>query len=201
MLEWRNQKFLNMEKTMKTMNILALDNVDHLVQPENFNDLTLQTSALTIFTDFKQHQPQVIEGDTPAFRTRYLMRKSHSQLKLVIDRSEELIGIISLKELNEQNFMLQQAKGISRDDIQVRDLMVPRMAIKALNYQQLQNATIGDVIETLKQNRQQYCLVLDVDQRQIRGIISAADIAMRLHIPLEIDQPDSFLDIFRAMRA
>jgi len=171
------------------------------VHPEYFNEITLKTSALTIFTDFKQHQPQVIEGDTPAFRTRYLMRKSHSELKLVVDRSDDLIGIISFKELNEQNFMLQQAKGISRDDIQVRDLMVPRSAIKAITYQDLKEASVGDVIETLKQNRQQYCLVLDMDQHQIRGIISAAEVALRLHMPLEIQQPDTFLDIFRAMRA
>jgi len=185
---------------MKNMQLTALDKIAHLVNPEQFNEITLHSPALSIFTDFKQHQPQVIEGDTPAFRTKYLMRKSHSQLKLVVDMAGELIGTISLNELSEQNFMLQQARGVARDDIQVRDLMVPRTNMKAIDYEQLQYASVGDVVDALKQNRVQHCLVLDVESHQIRGIISATDIATRLHMPLEIEPPGTFLDIYRTMK-
>lgn len=46
---------------MKNLNMMPLDTVDHLVHPEEFGEITLASSALKIFTDFKQHQPLVIE--------------------------------------------------------------------------------------------------------------------------------------------
>lgn len=186
---------------MKSMNLMALDNVDHLVHPEEFNEIGLHSPALSLIADFRQYQPRVIDSDTPAFRARYLMRKAHTPLRLVVDLNGEFIGLISMNELSEQNFMLQQARGLSRDDILVRDLMVPRKQIKALPYQELEHASIGDVMETLKQNRQRFCLVLDPEHHQIRGVISADDISTRVNVPLEIGQPDTFMEIFRAMRS
>lgn len=185
---------------MKNLNLMALDTVDHLVHPEEFDEVTLNSSALSIFTDFKKHQPVVIESDTPAIQAEFLMRKAHVRLKLVIDKNNELVGTISLNELDEQNFIRHQRKEVGRGDILVSDLMLPRAAIKALNYRELETSTIKDVIQTLQQNHQQHCLVLDPDHHHIRGIISASDIARRLHMPLVIEHTPTFVDIFKAVK-
>ncbi|MCX4187015.1 CBS domain-containing protein [Methylophaga sp. OBS4] len=184
---------------MKKIHLMALDNVEHLVQPEDFNEITIDSPALTIFTDFKQHLPLVIDADTPAMQADYLMKKAHVRLKLVVDENNELIGTISLQELNGQHIQILQNQGIDREDINVRDLMIPRSQQKVVNYQQLVDATIGDVLDALQKNGTSHCLVVDKDQHQIRGIISASDIARRLHIPVEIATPTTFIDIFKAV--
>jgi Mg2+/Co2+ transporter CorC len=88
---------------------------------------------------------------------------------------------------------------MAREDITVRDLMIPRSQQKVVNYQQLVDATIGDVLDALQTNGTLHCLVVDQEQHHIRGIISASDIARRLHIPVEIATPTTFVDIFKAV--
>lgn len=184
---------------MKKIHLMSLDNVEHLIQPEDFNEINIDSPALNIFTDFKQHLPLVIDADTPATQADYLMKKAHVRLKLVVDENNELIGTISLQELNGQHIQILQNQGIDREAINVRDLMIPRSKQKAVDYQQLVNATIGDVLDTLQKNGTLHCLVVDKVQHQIRGIISASDIARRLHIPVEIATPTTFVDIFKAV--
>lgn len=184
---------------MKKINLMSLDNVEHLVQPEDFHEITIDSPALTIFTDFKQHLPLVIDADTPAMQADYMMKKAHVRLQLVVDENNELIGTISLQELSGQHIQILQNQGLDRKDINVRDLMIPRSQQKVVNYQQLVNATIGDVLDALQKNGTLHCLVVDKDEHQIRGIISASDIARRLHIPVEIATPTTFVDIFKAV--
>jgi len=42
--------------------------------------------------------------------------------------------------------------------------------------------------------------VVDRSGRQIRGLISASDVARRLHIPILIERIPSFVDIFSSVR-
>jgi len=184
---------------MKKINLIPLESTDHLIQPEEFSDITLDSPATAIFTDFKKYKPLVIDADIPAKNARYLMQKAHVRLKLVIDENDELIGTLSLNELDEQKFFMLHAQGVDREDVLVSDVMVPRSDVRAISYEELQLASISDVIESLKQNGTQHCLVIDLKQHYIRGVISATDIARRLHMPLEIHKPTTFVDIFVAV--
>lgn len=186
---------------MKNLHLVELDTTAHLVQPEEFYEISLDSSAHNIFTDFKKHKPLVIEADTPASDALYIMKKSHVRMQLVVDNNDEMIGTISQNELDEQQFLIQLNKGFDRDLILVRDLMLPRSEIKALDYTLLDNLTISDLIESLQKHGMQHCLVIDSESNQIRGVISATDIARRLHIPLEIQTPKTFADIFVAVNA
>jgi hypothetical protein len=40
---------------------------------------------------------------------------------------------------------------------------------------------------------------VDEQTHQIRGIVAASDIARRLHVPVKIEHPTSFIDIFDVM--
>jgi len=184
---------------MKTINLMTLDNVEHLVRPTEFHETTIQSPALNIFTDFKQHTPLVIDADTAADQAAYLMQKSHVRMLLVIDTQEELLGTISKTELDSQHLQIIQSHGIDRQELTVRDLMIPRTQQKVMKYQDLVNATIGDVLDTLQKNGKMHCLVVDQEQHQIRGIIAASDIAKRLHMDVEVEAETTFIDIFKAV--
>lgn len=185
---------------MNTLKLMATDAVDHLVCPEEFNDIDVDFPALTIFTDFKQYSPSIIESSMPAVEAESLMRKFHDQLALVVDSSRELVGTISLSQLNDQQLIPLISKGNGREEILVRELMLTRSKVKVLRLSELQESSVGDVVEVLKQHGEQLCLVVDGENHHIRGLISISDIARRLHVPICITKPLTFAEVFNVLK-
>lgn len=185
---------------MHTIALFSVSEIAHLVQPDEFHELDTASPALEIFTDFKKHVPLVIEGSLPAQDVEIMMRKAHVKMQLVVDAYNEFIGTISLENLDEQHFMTRIAAGFARHEILVEDLMTPKERILALSLDDLERASIGDIIKTLQKQGQQHCLVVDRSGQQIRGVISASDVARRLHIPIRIERIPSFVDIFSSVR-
>ena len=186
---------------MKTLALYTVDAIDHLVQPADFDGTRLTSPALHVVTDFKHHEPNIISASTKASDALEMMQQEHSRLKLVVDNQAELVGLLAIEQLSEQALMRQVAFGSRRDEISVADVMRPRERIKALAYQQLKHCTIADVVNTLQSSGEQHCVVIDRDNHQIRGVISAQDIARRLKLPLTICQAPTFLHIFDSISA
>ncbi|KKO50279.1 histidine kinase [Arsukibacterium sp. MJ3] len=186
---------------MKTLSLFAVESIDHLIQPGQFDHARLSSPALQLVTDFKQNQPDMISEATPASDLLALMQIERSKLKLVVDNQGELSGIIHLDQLSDQAIMRRVALGDDRREIKVADLMRPRERIKALAWQQLQHCTIADVLNTLQSSGEQHCVVVDRESHLIRGVISAQDIARRLHLPVHIRQTPTFLTLFDSISA
>ena len=186
---------------MKTLALYAVEAIDHLVQPADFDGTTLNSPALAVVTDFKHSQPNMLSAAAKARDALTMMQQEHSRLKLVVDNSGELVGLLHLEQLSEQALMRHVAFGANRDDICVADVMRPRERIKALAYQQLQHCSIADVVNTLQSSGEQHCVVVDRQSHQIRGVISAQDIARRLKVQLNIAQAPTFLHIFDSLTA
>lgn len=184
---------------MKTLALYSVENIDHLVQPADFTGTTLQSPALSVVSDFKHSEPNMIDAATSAKAALQMMQQEHSKLKLVIDHAGEMVGLLPIDQLSEQAMMRHIAFGSSRDDIRVADLMRPRERIKALAYQQLKHCSISDVVNTLQSSGEQHCVVIDRENHQIRGVISAQDIARRLKMSLPIQQAPTFLHIFDSL--
>ena len=51
---------------MKTLALYAVEAIDHLVQPADFDDTTLSSPALSVVTDFKHSQPNMISATSSA---------------------------------------------------------------------------------------------------------------------------------------
>jgi len=185
---------------MRQIHLFPVSRIAHLVRPEEFHELSSLSSALEFFTDFKKHVPLTIDGSTPAESVESLMRHAHVKLKLVVDADGEFIGTISLDDLDEQHFMALVALGYAHKEILVKDLMRPKADIMALSLADLEEATINDVIKVLQQKGQQHCLVVDQSSTQIRGLISASDVARRLRIPIHIERVPTFVDIFSSIK-
>lgn len=181
---------------MKKLHLFAVERADHLVQPTEFSDTTLNTTALHFVTDFKTNSPAMLDANTCAIEAAEMMHLEHSKLKLVVDQQQEMIGLISQEQLSSQHLMKRLGKGIQRKEVTVSDLMQPRSEIKALSYQQLQHCTIGDVLTTLQSHKEPYCLVVDTTSHHIRGLLCASEISKRLHISLHIEKGPTFLNIF-----
>lgn len=185
---------------MQNITLFPLEKVSHLVQPEEFGGLDMDSPATEFFTDFKKHRPLTIEGDTPALDAAMLMRRSHARMKLVTDANGELIGTITIDDLSDVNLMVRVAQGERLKDVTVSEMMFPKREILAMDIQEIERATIGDVIETLQRTGQSHCLVVDKRRDHIRGLIAASEVERRLHVPIKIEKIPTFVDIFNNVR-
>jgi CBS domain containing-hemolysin-like protein len=186
---------------MKNLDVFTLAANDHLVQPEEFTDVQANTSALAILTDFRSHKPHMVDSHLEATEALEVMLAEDVKTKIVVDDSKEFIGVISMDDLADHNMLLKQmALHVKRDELLVRDLMHARAGIRAVEYEQFKYASVGDVVSTLKKTHQEYLLVVDKGAHHILGIVSARDIARRLHAPVEIQKELTFVDIFTAIK-
>ncbi|GAA6182763.1 CBS domain-containing protein [Aliiglaciecola sp. 2_MG-2023] len=186
---------------MKKLALYNTESVDKLVWPPENTSITMRSNALSIFTDFKQFMPLVIDSTAKAVELEDLMKKSHVRMKLVLDSEKNFIGVIALSDLTEQKILAKVTKNQPREEITVTDFMRPRNTLKAFAYEELSTARVGDVVETLRDNHQQHCLVIDKSNHEIRGLISASDVARLLKLPVDIQLQPSFVDLFNVAAA
>lgn len=183
---------------MSKLNFHSASTVGELAWPDEIEDISLETRALDFLTGFKVTKPLVIESSVSAVDVKRLMMKTHVKLKFVINEGEHFLGVISSADLDDQKLLQKTRAGILRDDILVTEMMRPKNELVALSFKELSRATIGDVIEVLKDSGQQHCLVIDQEFNQIRGILSASDISRMLHLSINIQDKSSFYKVFSA---
>ncbi|MEG3765435.1 CBS domain-containing protein [Alteromonas sp. 14N.309.X.WAT.G.H12] len=186
---------------MHALPLFKTENVEKLVWPEVPLKLTLQSPATAVFTDFKEHLPLVIGCNVKALELERLMKQSHVKMKIVLDNKDEFAGIITLHDITEQAMMQKVAQGMSREELTVADFMRPKSTIQSFDYEHIMTSTVGDIVETLKDNGQQHCLVVDRKEQVIRGIISVSDIARELRLPLDIQAQPSFAALSNVIAA
>ena len=124
------------------------------------------------------------------------MLKTHVRMNIVVAEHDSFIGIISTNELSEQNIVAKLSKGITREDVLVKDLMIPKSDFHAFDYNELLRASVGDVVSTLEDYQLRHCLVLDRESHHIRGVISSSDIARKLHINMDLNVKQSFGSVY-----
>jgi len=92
------------------------------------------------------------------------------------------------------------ASGYQRDEILVEDLMRHRHDLIALRYGEILRASVGELVEALRDHHQSFCLVLEEESNQVRGLISANDIARGLFVPLNTAENIRFDELSKKVR-
>ncbi|MCK7596429.1 CBS domain-containing protein [Microbulbifer sp. CAU 1566] len=184
---------------MKKLDLVPLQDVDKLVFPEEFHELTLSSPALKFVTDFKKHHPAVLTASVSALDAAQVLRTGHRSWVLVMDHRGDFTGLLTAEDVSYQRVMQCVAAGQNRGELTVADLMHRRNQLQLLSYAQLQGTSIRDVLETMRRAGQRHCLVVDVDQHHVRGVISAEDVAARLDMDFAIDTPANFAELLSAV--
>ena len=187
---------------MHTLQLHKTDAVDSLAWPVIENKVSFKSSAMAVFTDFKQHMPHVINEDALAVHIEKLMKQSHVRMMLVVDSQERFVGIVTSEDVSEQRIVQRVAEyKVHRDSLVVSDFMQPKTSLLSFDYEELVKSTVGDVIETLKDYGKHHCLVLERDVHEVRGVISVSDIARELKAPLDIQDKPTFYELTRVLVA
>lgn len=123
----------------------------------------------------------------------------------VVDQ-RRILGIVTATDvLGEKPVQVGHELGVRHDEVMVRDIMTPADELEVIDFGIVLEATVGDVVVTLKRAGRQHALVSDLQavstRQRVRGIFSLTQIARQLGI--ESVTPDidrTFADIEAAFR-
>lgn len=175
----------------KTIRLLDATAVEYLQTPEKAASPTsLSSSALEVFTDFTLVKPVTVPESLPIIEALEYMKSQHVRLLFVLDNQDGFAGIITASDASGRKVMaFMQKDQVSREQVQVRHIMLSKFNISALTYAQLEDSKVGDVMLTLKGSGDQHVIVVDeslAGVHRIRGIISSSDISRRLKISFDV---------------
>lgn len=187
--------------SFRKIRTLSTDSIMEIQQSADILIATLHSPAAEVFPDFTRQNPLMLEQTTTIADAREMMKRTHVKLKLVIDSNEAFQGVITLEDLMSAKVVQAMEKsGLSRFELMVKQVMTPRSALHAIDIRDFELASIGDIVATMQKYGDQHVLVVDMKRGSIRGIVSANDIARRMHVPIIINErANSFSDICRAV--
>lgn len=143
--------------------------------------LTPDSPAMSVLTDFSQVMPQSIAGDTPIDEAHLKMRHGGIRLLFVMDKQSHCVGVLTAKEVigtRRINLAMQQ-RNLERSEVTAAMIMTPWEKLSAMPLEQLAALTVEDLVLSMESFTEQHLLITEHKPGQelsVRGIISATDI-------------------------
>lgn len=188
------------------MKVGTLLPVTSLTNPLNLKEkelpnITLSSPAVTVFLDYSIFQPLSLDPSVSVDDASTAMKHSHTNLKLVADRDNFLVGIISMRDINSVKVLsTASAMGVSREDLSVKDVMTPVSQLKYIKRDLLDKTTVSDLVNALESNKQRFLVIVDSDE-DLCGLVCADEIARLLGKQLNtLPLAHDFNEVFSVLR-
>ena len=192
-----------MAEEYKSRYSIALQPGTRFARPEPAVDwVDLDNPAIDVMTDFHIIEPKTVGPEVAIDDALEQMKEQGVRLLLVIDESEEIIGVITAKDIQgEKPIKIVQETQISRSELRAKDIMTPQSLISVLNMISVEEAQVGHIVQTLHELKRQHTLVVEVDEHSgkqvVRGMFSTSQINKQMHTKSEDDitPADTFAEI------
>jgi CBS-domain-containing membrane protein len=179
----------------------------HRVEKLYSDNVGLDDPAIRVMTDLRKISAITIRPEISIEIATQRMKQRGVRMLLVTDDSEDIVGLITSTDLQgEKPLLLVQQMVVRYRDILVRDIMTPHDQLEVMCMDDVEKATVGDVVATLQGAGRQHALVADrvpgTQEQSLRGIFSAAQVARQLDMEIigsKVD--DTFAQIERLIRA
>ena len=178
-----------------------------LVSPEDEDTLTNDAAASELLKDFTRQAPVIVRSSREIQEVKKTLDVSGETFCVVINRNDEVVGIVTLKDLiGSWPMSLANQRGSTIADIVARDIMRPVWRLPTIELGKLQDLKIDELIAIFKGLHSDYLLVMDTvavgaEEQVICGLLSSDDLSRRLGIRVNPDPgPGSFSDIVHAVR-
>lgn len=191
-------------QALKTLSLPQTTDLIHVDQRPQ-RTLTLKSPALEVMTDLKVIDPVSIAEDALLHDAHERMVSHGIRLLFVTDRDGALTGLLTATDvLGERPMKCIQERGKRHDELLVSDVMTPRRELEALDMAEVANASIGQLVATMKHTGRQHALVVELNgsskHLEVCGLFSTSHIARRLGISLNfIRVPQAFAEIEHAV--
>lgn len=185
-----------MSKTYEILPTITLHAGSTYMQPPALPEVAhLDDPALDFVVDFKTNYAFTIKPDAPVTHALIEMEVLGAHLLLVVDQQDKVIGIISSEHiLGEKTIKLIHEKRILRHEVEVQMVMRPQADVMAFDYASLKHAKVGHVINTMRDARQHYALVVELDSEHkqiVRGMFSLSLLSKQLNSDYISDVPEA----------
>lgn len=178
-----------------------------LVSQEGEDTLTNDAAASELLKDFTRRAPVIVRSSREIQEVKKTLDVSGETFCVVINRNDEVVGILTLKDLiGSWPMSLASQRGSTVADIVARDIMRPVWRLPTIEFGKLQDLKVDELITIFKGLHSDYLLVMDTvavgaEEQVICGLLSADELSRRLGIRVTPDPgPGSFSDIVHAVR-
>ncbi len=156
-----------------------------LYQPASMGaaSVDLDEPAIMVMTDFKHILPFSIAPVSSIETANEKMKSCGVRLLFVLQDAANVIGLVTADDiLGEKPMKYLKLHGGKRSDIAVLDVMTKWENINVVSLDDLSNATVGDVIETMKQVAKHHILVVDKihGEHVVRGLLSKTQVGRQV---------------------
>jgi CBS-domain-containing membrane protein len=167
--------------------------------------VTPASPALDVMTDLRQVTALTTTLNARADDALQQMIQGGVKLLLVADEGRRVLGLLTATDLaGEKPVRVAQQLGVKRGDLLVRDIMTGWDRLELIAMEDIERATVADLVATLKQTGRQHALALDQCEGQpaIRGLFSATQIGRQLGAAVvTAGKASSFADLGKAIGA
>ena len=194
-----------MNNDFTPLRLQPLGDVLHVSKPRyHYQTGTLYSAAADVMTDFERVLPLEVSDQLSIDDALELMKSQHIRMLIALDAHGVFSGVITAADLMgaKPTAHAEQAR-VSLNHILVRDVMTKRDQVQVVSIDQVEQAQVGDIMQTLTRSGQQHLLVVDETEagiKRLRGIISASDISRFLRVSFDVlTQAHSFAEIERVV--
>lgn len=159
-----------------------------------FSDVVrLDHPATVVMTDLRKVTAVTVAASVSIDVATKRMKQRGVRLLLVVDDHDVIFGLITSTDMQGEKPMQHiQRHGGKRSDILVRDIMTPQDKLEVLCMADVERASVGNIVETLKKAGRQHALVVDRAEpnkpQVLRGIFSASQIARQLDMEIQTNE-------------
>jgi CBS-domain-containing membrane protein len=178
----------------------------HRVEKVYSDNVNLDDPAVRVMTDLRKVSAITIRPEISIEVATHRMKQRGVRMLLVTDDKEDIIGLITSTDLQgPKPLKLVQQRGVHYRDILVRDIMTDHDQLEVICMDDVEKATVGQVVATLQRSGRQHALVADrvggTNEQSLRGIFSAAQVARQLDIEITSSKvAQTFAEIERLIR-
>jgi CBS-domain-containing membrane protein len=156
--------------------------------------------AMTVMTDLAQTQAFTTVVSVPIDDALQKMIHCGIRMLLVINPSAKVIGLISARDImGDRPVTYASQESIPRAKICVGDIMVHRQDIQVLDIREVERATIGDIVITMRDAGRQHAIVVEQEPDgavMVRGIFSTTHIGYKLGADIQpLGMAESFAEL------
>lgn len=183
------------------LNLSPLKPAARVASPNPPGRVTLDDPAFSVMTDLREVSAATTMQEEPIDAAHAAMTRRGVHLLFVLDRNGSVAGIITATDLlGAKPMQFMQARGISRAEVQVRDIMTPASRLDALSLVEVAQMRVGHVVATLKAARRRHLTVAEDNGTRIRGIFAASQVARQLGMEVQtFEVAQTFADIEAAL--
>ena len=174
-------------------------------QPQGSQSVTLDSPALAVMTDLTLVKAATVAPGASLRQAEQTMVYQGVRMLFVVSEMPSVEGLITTTDMQGERAMrIVHERNTHYEDLIVADVMTELTALDAIDHDRMRNASVGDVIATLKRFGRNHLLVVQVASaqtpRRIRGVISRAQIERQLGAPVDVTPiASSFSEIERAL--